>query len=176
MSNKRKGFEVKDNFVVYTPTSDDLVVAHKRSCELGVLPNSFTQGVGRMAGYLGEIAVHKYLKRSKYVGDSVFTHDLEYKKRKIEVKSKSCATPPKPHYSASVNCKKQFMPDNDVYFFTRVRKDFMIVWIVGWLPTTKLLKKATYKKRGEKDTDGFVYKTSGLHIDIEELQSATLFQ
>jgi len=176
LARNKKRFKVEDNFVVYRPTSDDLVTAHKRSCKLGVLPNSFTQGLGRMAGYLGEIAVQNYLKRSKYVGDSVYTHDIEYKKRKIEVKSKSCATPPKPHYSASVNCKKQFMPDNDVYFFTRVRKDFMVVWIVGWLPTTKLLKEAEYKNRGDKDTDGFVYKTSGLHIDIGDLKSPTLFQ
>ena len=91
MAYPKKKFTFTDDFAVYRPVSDDLVVAHKRSCDMGVLPNSFTRGMGRMAGCLGEIAVHKFIKRSKYVGDTTYTHDIEHKKRRVEVKSKSCA-------------------------------------------------------------------------------------
>ena len=55
---------------------------------MGVLPNSFTQGMGRMTGCLGEIVVNKFIKKSVYVGNYVFTHDLEHRHKRIEVKSK----------------------------------------------------------------------------------------
>ena len=46
----------------------------------------------------------------------------------------------------------------------------MLVWLVGWISTTKLLKKADFVKRGDMDEDGFVFKSSGLHLPISELE------
>ena len=66
-------------------------------------------------------------------------------------------------------------PDNDVYFFTRVRKDLMYVWIVGWLPTEDFFSKAEFKSRGDKDDHGFVYSASGYHIPIEDLNRVADF-
>ena len=131
MSAKKK-FKQSGSFVVYTPSGEDISLAHSRASEMGVLPNSFTRGMGRMTGCLGEIAVNKFIKKSKYVGDAVFTHDLTHKNKKIEVKSKTCSSIPKPEYTVSVNISQSKIPDNDMYFFTRVRKDLMFVWIVGW--------------------------------------------
>ena len=176
MAYPKKKFTFTDDFAVYRPVSDDLVVAHKRSCDMGVLPNSFTRGMGRMAGCLGEIAVHKFIKRSKYVGDTTYTHDIEHKKRRVEVKSKSCASIPRKNYMASVNGKREFVPDNDVYFFTRVRKDFMFVWVLGWLPTTKFMQKSVFKQKGESDDDGFIFKSSGFHLPIEDLNKPIDYQ
>ena len=175
MARNKKRFKVEGNFVVYRPTSDDLVTAHKRSCKLGVLPNSFTQGLGRMAGYLGEIAVQNYLKRSKYVGDSVYTHDIEYKKRKIGL-NQSLVLLLQSLITLRLLIVRSSSCQTTTFIFSPEYVSFMVVWIVGWLPTTKLLKEAEYKQRRDKDTDGFVYKTSGLHIDIGDLNSPTLFQ
>jgi len=166
---KHKQFDLSSDFAVFHPTGDDLALALNRSIAMGVLPHSVTKGLGRMTGCLGEIAVQKFLSRSRYVGDEVFTHDLIFKKKRVEVKSKTCSSEPKMHYTASVNAGKKFRPNNDAYYFTRVRKDLMCVWVVGWLPTTQLLKKATYRERGYKDSDGFLYRMSGLHIPIDKL-------
>ena len=166
--NKRQ-FKNTDGFVKFAPSGDDICVAHSRAKAMGVLPNSYTRGLGRMTGCLGEIAVNKYLPRSKYVGNISYCFDILYKKKLIEVKSKMCSSDPKPSYSAFVNCSKNPNLNNDVYFFTRVRKDLMVVWLVGWLPTTKLLKKAKFVKKGDKDKDGFQFKSSGLHLPIKKL-------
>mgnify|MGYP003108519641 FL=1 len=162
-------FSKSGSFILYKPTSDDISLAHTRATAMGVLPNSFTKGMGRMTGCLGEIAVNKFISKSKYVGDNLFTHDLEHKKKRIEIKSKTCSSIPKPEYIVSVNTPKSKIPDNDVYFFTRVRKDLMFVWILGWLPTTKYFSIASFMNRGDKDEHGFMYKASGYHTAISEL-------
>lgn len=163
-------FNNTEPFVKFIPSGDDICIAHQRAKAMGVLPNSYTRGLGRMAGCLGEVAVNKYLPRSKYAGDSSFSFDIIYKKKEIEVKSKTCSSEPKLEYSAFVNCKKAPVLNNDVYFFTRVRRDLMTVWLVGWLPTTQLLKKADFVSRGDMDESGFVFKSSGLHILISDLE------
>ena len=175
MKINNKIFKEEDSFLVFKTNSDDIVLAHERSCEIGVLPNSFTRGMGRMVGCLGEIAVNRLIPKSKYVGDKVFSHDIISKKRRIEVKSKTCTSTPKGHYIASVNGKESMNPDNDVYFFTRVRKDLMYVWIVGWLATEDFFSKAEFKSRGDKDDHGFVYSASGYHIPIEDLNRVADF-
>lgn len=175
MGKNKKQFNKTEDFVEFFPSGEDVCLAHYRAKSMGVLPNSYTQGFGRMTGCLGEIAVHKYLPRSKYVGDVFYNCDLIYKNKEVEVKSKICSSTPLPEYSAFVNCSKKPELNNDVYFFTRVRKDLMIVWLVGWLPTTKLLKKARFVKKGDKDKDGFTFKTSGLHIPIKKLNTVKSF-
>ena len=171
----KKRFHVTENIVVYTPTSDDVGLAHKRSCQMGILPGSYMQGMGRMTGCLGEIAVKNFLPRSRYVGDKIFDYDITYKKKKIEVKAKSCGGIPKPEYSAFVNTKKEYTPKNDVIFFTRVKRDFSFVYLAGWLPTKTFLKKANFVKAGDCDDSGFVYKSSGYCIDISKLNFAKDF-
>ena len=89
MKINNKIFKEEDSFLVFKTNSDDIVLAHERSCEIGGLPNSFTRGMGRMVGCLGEIAVNRLIPKSKYVGDKVFSHDIISKKRRIEVKSKT---------------------------------------------------------------------------------------
>ena len=176
MSKKKKQFNKKDTFVKFVPSGEDVCLAHQRAKEMGILPNSYTQGLGRMTGCLGEIAVHKYLPRSRSVGNTQFNCDLLYKNKEVEIKSKICSSEPLPTYSAFVNCSKELNLNNDVYFFTRVRKDLMVVWLVGWIPTTHLLQKATYVRRGDKDKDGFVFKAAGLHLLIESLNPVTEFR
>ena len=166
----KKQFNKTESFVKFVPSGDDICVAHKRAKAMGVLPNSYTRGLGRMAGCLGEIAVNKYLPISKYVGDKSFCYDITYKNKEVEVKSKTCSSQPKLEYSAFVNCKNNPVLNNDIYFFTRVRRDLMLVWLVGWISTTKLLKKADFVKRGDMDEDGFVFKSSGLHLPISALE------
>ncbi len=168
-SKKRRRFKYIDDILVYSTTSDDITLAHKRSCELGVPYGSYSSGMGRMTGFLGEIAVGNYLPRSRYVGDKVYSHDLEYKNQTIEVKSKICGSRPAPHFSAFVNGDKDISPENDVYFFTRVRRDWQTVYICGWLPTPTFFDEAKFIPAGGSDDSGFVFKMSGFHIDISEL-------
>ena len=168
-------FNNTDTFIKFLPSGDDICIAHQRAKKMGILPNSYTRGLGRMTGCLGEIAVNKYLPRSRYVGNISFCFDILYKNKEIEVKSKTCTSVPKPNYSAFVNCRKNPILNNDIYFFTRVRKDLMEVWLVGWIHTTQLLKKAKFVNKGDQDKDGFQFKSSGLHIPISKLKAPKHF-
>jgi len=158
--------------LVFTPTGDDIKEAFQRSEALGVLPNSFTRGAGRMTGFIGEIAFGKLYPLAKYVGDKSFTHDYVMGKKTIDVKSKTCTSIPKPDYTASVNCRKSKPLGAKVYFFTRVQKDMMRAWLLGWQTSTTIQNKKNYKSRGESDSYGFKYKVSGYHVPISSLRSS----
>jgi hypothetical protein len=166
---KLKRFNHVGDTAVFTPTDEDIATAYNRSRKMGIPGNSIMKGQGRMTGLLGEIAVNAYLPRSRYVGDTVWTHDLVFKKKTIEVKSKICSGIPRPEYNAFVNGKKDMKPENDVFFFARVRRDFMQVYLVGWIPTKKFLKKAAFFTGGETSSNGFHYKAPGYDILIKEL-------
>jgi len=158
--------------LVFTPTGDDIKEAFERSEALGILPNSFTRGAGRMTGFIGEIAFEKLYPLAKYVGDKSFTHDYVLGKKTIDVKSKTCTSIPKPDYTASVNCLKSKPLGAKVYFFTRVRKDMMRAWLLGWQTSTSIQNKKNYKNRGESDSYGFQYRVSGYHVPISSLRSS----
>ena len=132
---------------------------------MGVPHGSYSHGMGRMTGFLGEIAINAYLPRSRYVGDTQFKHDIVYKKQRVEVKSKTC-----------VNGKKDMTPDNDVYFFARVRRDLQKVYLCGWLPTPTLFDEAEFVPEGTTDDSGYVFKMPGFHIEIGELNPPKAFR
>ena len=174
---RRKRFEYIKDFAVYRPSDEDVILAHTRSCKLGVIPHPHIKGNGRMTGYLGEIAIQKYLgARSRYVGDKEYTHDIVYKKQRVEVKSKACIRRPDPEYIAFVNGRRNMEPNNDVYFFSRVRRDFRRVYIVGWLPTSTFFDEATYYDVGDYDEHGYHFLLSGYTIPIAELNTPKEFK
>jgi hypothetical protein len=158
--------------LLFTPNSDNIKEAFERSEKLGVLPNSFTRGTGRMTGFLGEVAFEALYPKATYVGGEIYSHDYVIGNRTIDIKSKSCSSKPQPHYTASVNCAKGKKLLAKAYFFVRVRKDFTRAWMLGWATAHKIQKDGAYKKRGEPDEYGFTYKVDGYHIPISELRPA----
>jgi hypothetical protein len=173
---RRKRFKQQKDFVVFTPSGEDISLAHKRSCEMGILPGTYAQGMSSLTGCLGEIAVCEYLPRSRYVGNKIYTHDVDYKDYRIEVKSKICSGQPKESFSAFVNCKKGAEIKADIFFFTRVRRDLARVYLVGWLPVPTFFDEATFKKKGYTELSGFTYKASGYDIEIGELNPPLRFK
>jgi hypothetical protein len=166
-------FSRAKGMLVFTPTGDDIKEAFERSEELGVLPNSFTRGMGRMTGFIGEIAFERLYPQADYVGDTSFTHDYVLGKKTIDVKSKSCTSIPQPDFTASVNCRANKKLQAKAYFFTRVSKDFSTAWLLGWATARAIETKTNYKKRGESDGHGFIYKVNGYHVPISSLRRAS---
>ena len=163
-------FEYDKKLILFRPNSDNIKEAFERSQNLGVLPNSFTKGMGRMTGFLGEVAFEALYPKADYVGDTSYSHDYVLGKRKIDVKAKTCTGKPLPHYTASVNTKKDKELSATVYFFVRVRRDLTRVWLLGWETSTQIKTKSDYKKKGELDEYGFTYKVSGYHLPIQYLR------
>ena len=165
-------FSRTKGLLVFTPNSDNIKEAFERSEELGVLPNSFTRGAGRMTGFLGEVAFENLYPEALYVGDKIYTHDYELGKRRIDVKAKCCSGKPQPHYTASVNCPEGKKLPANAYYFVRVKKDFTRAWMLGWATGLKIQKSGLYKKKGEPDDYGFTYKVDVYHLPIEGLRPA----
>lgn len=173
---KPKRFKPYKDFVVFSPSSEDITLAHTRSCQLGAFSGSFASSTNRIAGFLGEVAVNEYLPRSKYVGGKLFTHDVVYRNHKVEVKSKVCSSSPAPHFNAFVNGEPDMIPEAGIFFFTRVRRDFQRVYLVGWLPAPTFLDEAKFVLKGERSPNGYTYHLSGLNIAISELSSPKDFK
>lgn len=163
-------FEQDKKLILFRPDSNDIKEAFERSQNLGVLPNSFTRGMGRMTGFLGEVAFELLYPEADYVGDTCYSYDYVLGKRKIDVKAKTCTGKPLPHYTASVNTNKEKKLGATTYFFVRVRRDLTRVWLLGWETSTQIQKKGEYKKKGELDDYGFTYKVSGYHLPIQYLR------
>lgn len=166
----------KSRFVVFLPDKNDVAEAFRRAQSLGVPPNSFTKGIGRMTGFLGEVAFEAYATEAEYVGDQCYTHDYNFCNLKVDVKSKTCTSKPRLDYVATVNAPKSKDPEADIYFFTRVRKDLSKVWLVGWATQHHATKKNNFKRRGESDKHGFTYLCDGFHMPIRSLRRPDSFE
>jgi len=173
----RKRFKDIDDIVVYSTSSKDIEQAHRRACRLGASASCNAGISSRMVGFLGEVAVCRFLGvRSRYVGFEQRAYDILYKKQRIEVKSKNCQIRPSPEFSAFANGRKGVIPDNDIYFFTRVKSDYQKVYLCGWLPTPTFFDEAKFIPRGTADDSGFVFRLNGYHINISELHPAREFK
>jgi len=161
-------------FILYRPTPEDVAEAYARSQRLGVLPNSFTRGKGRMAGFLGEVAFERTFG-GDYVGDESRTHDYEIKASSIDVKAKICSTVPQMTYCVSVPAQRLKPLQADVYFFTRVLNDYSKVWLLGWATAKSVQQDKFYKKKGEADDYGFTFLSSGYHLPINRTRRPDSF-
>lgn len=173
----RKRFRDIKDIVVYSPSGKDIELAHKRSCRLGASGALVAGMNARMAGFLGEVAVCRFLGvRSRYVGNKKYPYDIVYKKQRIEVKSKTCQSRPAPNFDAFANAPKGAIPDNDIYFFTRVKGDYQSVYLCGWLPSPTFFDEAEFIPKGTFDDTGFLHKMCGYHIKIGDLSPARAFK
>ena len=175
MATKSQFRQLKNRFVLFHPDKDDVAEAFRRSQSLGIPPNSYTRGAGRMTGFLGEVAFGKYIQSAEHVGEQCYTHDYLFNNKRVDVKSKTCTTRPQLHYIASVNSQNKNLRA-DVYFFTRVHKDLSRVWLLGWASLHHVTKDRNFKKKGESDKDGFTYLCDGYHLPIKSLRRPDSFE
>lgn len=167
--------QLKNRFVLFHPDKEDVAEAFRRSQALGVPPNSYTRGVGRMTGFLGEVAFGKYVQEAEHVGEQCYTHDYVFNGKRVDVKSKTCTTKPRLHYIASVNSANKELKA-DLYFFTRVHKDLSRVWLLGWTSLHHVTKRKNFKRKGESDDSGFTYLCDGYHLPIKSLRRPDSFE
>jgi hypothetical protein len=159
-------------FLEFRPDGSDFKLAAEKSERMGILPNSHTRGEGRMSGFLGEIAVAKYL--SGMVDDcSEQSRSYDLKATNgltIEVKTKRAKGIPKPEYNASVEKKATAMFKNDFFVFLRCHNSLAKLWVLGWVKTRSFKRMATFIPAGETDDTGFTYRIDGWHLPIGKLK------
>lgn len=151
-------------------TEKQIIEAEKRYPFIK-LPNSITEGEGNLTGALGEIIVRDYYWYKDFIveDNSTRNFDLYIKGMLMEIKSKKTTVVPKPYYNVSILASN---PNQkcDIYYFTRIRKDLKIGYLLGYLSRDEYFKQATFNKKGEPDGWGFYFKDDCYNLQIKNLR------
>lgn len=137
---------------------------------MGVINNSFLQGQGSVAGFLGELAVCKVLHCDR---KSTKDYDLVLKNgQTVDVKSKQTTVPPLASYEASV-AETSRHQQCDSYVFTRVLVENAIpksVWIMGWISRQMFYMISRKLNSGDIDpSNGYSVRVACYNISYSEL-------
>src|SRR4026207_528437 len=93
--------------------------AKTKARKLGPLKNSILRGKGNVYGMIGEIIVADYLKANL---DNTFDYDIVKNETRLDVKTKTCSSVPKPEYECSISASNTEQ-DCDYYVFVRVHDE-----------------------------------------------------
>lgn len=147
----------------------DLMVAQQRSNLMGALASSRTNGKGNLAGFVGEALTERYTSGTLVES---YNFDITIGDLKIDVKTKSCSSCPKPHYLCSV-MSYQLKNECDGYVFARVNLAAREGWLLGYISKADLLEKGFFAKRGSPDGD-FSFTEDCWNVQISDLDDIPL--
>lgn len=126
-------------------------------------------------GYIGEELVKEYLS-IKSITDT-YNYDLiSAKGKKLEVKTVSCKFKPKLNYLCTVNChslEQKNIQNADYYIFVRIRNDYKVGWILGWISCDEFYKKGTFVEKG---TDFVAFNFSKANATVLEIKYLNTFE
>ena len=142
----------------------DMMTAKSRSDLMGVLASSRTKGKGNLVGFVGEALTERHT--SGRLVES-FDYDIEIGNLKIDVKTKSCSSCPKPHYLCSV-MSYQLKNECDGYVFARVNLAARDGWLLGYITKADLLEKGFFAKKGSPDGN-FSFTEDCWNVKVEDL-------
>lgn len=153
-------------------TTPIMTEAHAKSVDMGHIHNSITKGAGNLAGFIGEGCVVDYLMNSGQVADWTNTYEYDIILNgdiAIDVKTKQTSVKPKLDYDCSISDGKR--QDCDVYVFTRVKKDFSVCWLLGFMPAKEYFEKANFMEKGTIDpSNGWKVSRDCWNLPISELR------
>jgi hypothetical protein len=152
-----------------SPSKNQIQQAKEKAKNLGILNNSIRSGEGNVFGFLGEILMADHWSVNL---SNTYDYDLIVKNLKIDVKTKSCTSKPKPEYFCSVT---DFNPNQkcDIYCFVRVLENFSLAWLLGYCSKNYFFNNAAFNKKGELDTSssfGWKFKADCYNLKIENLK------
>lgn len=132
------------------------------------LRNSISRNKKVVYGCIGELIVSDYFKVNLR---NTYDFDLIKKNKKIDVKTKTCSSIPKPEYECSISAANT-KQECDYYLFVRVHDDMKTGWILGGISKKNFFKKARFCKEGEIDPKSRIrwrFKADCYNLEISEL-------
>ena len=134
------------------------------------LKDSITKGNSDIYGALGEVIVHDHFKKNgnnvSYTGG--YEYDMIINQKKIEIKTKKVARLNTEFVLASVSAHNT-RQNCDFYFFCQVSADKSKGWLLGWKSKKDFYEQAFFKRKGDIDEDGFVFKGDCYNLKIKDL-------
>jgi hypothetical protein len=136
----------------------------------GALTNSITKGESNQYGAIGEVIVNDYFKAKgkdvNHVGH--YDYDLVINGLKVDVKTKKVAKLDIVNVLASIPIYNTHQKC-DYYIFCQVTADASLGYILGFIPKDEYFSKAFFRKKGDVDTNGFVFKSDCYNMKVENL-------
>jgi hypothetical protein len=151
------------------PNADQIKSAEEKSENLGVLNNSIRKGDGNVFGFLGEILMADHWGVDLA---NTYDYDLIVKNYKVDVKTKSCTSKPKPEYFCTVADYNPYQKC-DIYCFVRILEDFKAAWLLGYCSKEYFFNNAKFYKMGDLDPSshlGWKFKADCYNLPIQELK------
>jgi len=122
-------------------------------------------------GYIVEELVKDFLNIN-LISDTYNYDLLTNKGKKLEVKTISCKFKPKTNYLCTVNChssKEKNIQNADYYIFVRIRNDYKVGWLLGWIGCDEFYQKGDFIEKG-KDFGNFKFtKANATVLEIKNL-------
>ena len=154
-------------------TTAVMTEAHIKSTDMGTLYKSITAGQGNLAGFIGEGLIHEYFINAgetidwtnTYEYDMILNYDLL-----LDIKTKRTGYKPKLDYDCSISDGKRQRCDH--YIFTRVKNDFSVGWILGYMPSKEYFEVANFMEKGVIDpSNGWKVSRDCWNLPIQELRN-----
>lgn len=163
---------------------EELELAQSEAKKMGSLRGSILNGQGNEAGFLGELAVHRYFGYLDSRRNNTFNHDLILGGFRFDVKTKRRKVLPKPEYYGTVPAYQN--QDCQGYIFTSVQYEDKIpikVTLCGWLGKSSFLRDSVFFKKGDVNPEnGWVCSLDCRCLeykkmrDIQSLECGLLFR
>ena len=107
-----------------------------------------SEGKRIFEGYIGEVVVMDYYG----VGDvDDYEYDIIINEVKVDVKTITCKFKPTPNFLAVVNSCEidgEHRQEADTYIFVRMREDYEVAWIVGYMMCENFFDLSTFVEKG----------------------------
>ena len=162
----------QQHFLQVNITAEDIAICEAKALEMGHLRNSIRQGEGNLAGFLGELAVHRWLVGSTW--ENTYHYDvIEAGGRAVDAKTKCCTTRPELDFECSVPAASTFQECDD-YVFVRCLNDLSRLWIVGRCTKEWFMANAKLWRVGKVDpANGWVTKADCYNCSIRNVRRST---
>jgi len=155
--------KIRKNYtgIIHVPlTEEDNELAFEHGVEVGQLNNSITEGVGNLAGTLGELAFLKIYQDAYRDKEVTFDYDFLLYGKKWEIKTKNRTVPASLSFAASISdCNPE--QEADYYGFVSVifnkKLDrFTGAEMIGYITPEDYFEQAVFCKKGETDPNSAI--------------------
>ena len=153
--------------IIQYKITNDIIDKASTLYEFNNLNGSITEGKSQIFGAIGEMLIFNHFN-DECIFESTYDYDMIVKGYKVDVKTKKVNTYPQDFHYASVS---SFNTNQkcDYYFFCRVLSDMSLGYMCGYILKTEFYDKAVFKKKGDKDWNGWEFKDDCYNLRLDEL-------
>lgn len=150
--------------------NDNQIIRAEQLYTFKSLNGSITNGESNIFGAIGEVVVYDYFKgKGKEVDfSSTYDYDMIINNDRIDVKTKAVAQFGNENVLASVS-NWNYKQRCDYYFFVQVLHNKKYAQLLGYKNKFQFYEIGFEKKKGDIDTDGFVFRSDCYNLKVVDL-------